>query len=233
MLRAFAIAATAALGLLCIGADCGFAQAPLAKTADVKGVVRGVEARYNATRTLKATFLERYSESRRDVRVESGTVYFSRPGRMRWEYEVPEEKFFLSDGKTVWFYVPADRTVTRAKLKESGDWRTPLALLTGKARFSRFCGRIEIAEDRVQAAGNVVLRCLPKNRDPGFREALIEVDAAHRLARILIREPAGVETEFRFARWEENVPVPEILFHFQAPAGVAIVDEASIAGPLR
>jgi outer membrane lipoprotein carrier protein len=233
MLRRFAIVVTLAMAGLGAGLQSSRAQAPARPAADVKSIVRAVEARYNATRTLKATFLERYAESKKDVRVESGTVYFSRPGRMRWEYEVPEEKFFLSDGKTVWFYVPADRTVTRAKLKESSDWRTPLALLTGKAKFSRFCGRIEFADVRVQAAGNVVLRCLPKNRDAGFREVLIEVDAAYRLTRILIRDAGAVETDFLFARWEENIAIPEVLFHFQAPPGVAIVEEATIAGPVR
>lgn len=200
---------------------------------DLKAVVRAVEGRYEKVRTLKATFLERYSEGRRAVRVESGTVYFSRPGRMRWEYEAPESKFFLSDGKTVWFYVPDDRTVTRAKLKESSDWRTPLALLTGKARFSRFCGRMEWADVRVQARNHRALRCLPKSEEAPFREVIFEVDAAYRLARILIREPGDVETEFLFANWQENVALPEVMFHFQAPPGVAIVEESSLAGPVR
>lgn len=191
-----------------------------------------MEARYSAARTLKATFLERYSESH-NLRIESGTAYFSHPGRMRWEYEEPEAKTFLSDGKTVWFYVPADRTVTRAKLKESADWRTPLALLTGKAQLSRFCGRVELADIRVGAAENVGLRCLPKSAHAGFTEVLLEVDGAYRLVRVLVREAGGVETEFRFDNWAENIPLPEALFHFQAPPGVTIVDQASIAAPLR
>jgi outer membrane lipoprotein-sorting protein len=55
----------------------------------LKSVVNALETHYGATRTLEADFLERYSESGRQIRVESGKVYFSRPGRMRWEYEAP------------------------------------------------------------------------------------------------------------------------------------------------
>ncbi len=62
---------------------------------------------------------------------------------------------------------------------------------------------------------------------------LLEVNPAGWLVRVLIREPGGIETEFRFADWQENLPLPEAFFHFQAPLGVAIVDEASVAGPLR
>jgi outer membrane lipoprotein carrier protein len=92
-------------------------------------LARAIEAHYRRTKTLEAIFLERYSEGRQGIRVESGTVYFSRPGRMRWEYESPEAKLFLVDGTNVWFYVPGDRMASRQKLKESSDWRTPFALI--------------------------------------------------------------------------------------------------------
>jgi len=204
-----------------------------ARAGDLDAIVRGVEKRYQAARTLKAVFLHRYSESRNALRVESGTVYFSRGGKMRWEYESPEQKLFVADGKMVWFYVPADRTVTRTKMKESEDWQTPLALLVGKAKVSRVCGRVELSDARTSAAENIVLRCLPKSDKASFLEVLIEVDGQYRLVRVLIREPGGVETEFRFGTWQENLPLADSLFRFIAPRGVAIVDEASIAGHLR
>jgi len=200
---------------------------------DVGPIVRGVEAHYQSARTLKAVFLHRYSESRNVPRVESGTVYFRQGGQMRWEYEAPEEKLFVADGKTVWFYVPADRTVTRAKLKESADWHIPLALLVGKAKFSRVCGRVELADARVSAAVNTALRCVPKSADSGFAEAVVEVDGAYRLVRILIREAGGIETEFRFGNWQENLHLADSLFRFVAPPGVAIVDESSISAAIR
>jgi len=65
---------------------------------------------------------------------------------MRWEYERPEKDLFLVDGKTAWFYVPADHTVTRVPAKQSEDLRTPLALLAGEMKISRICARVELAE---------------------------------------------------------------------------------------
>lgn len=180
---------------------------------------------------MQVTFLERYRQGK-NVRVESGKAYFSRPGRMRWEYEAPEEKLFLVDGSNAWFYVPADRTATRAKIKESDDWHTPLALLAGKLRpgaFGRMCGRLEKAD----AQTGYALRCVPKDKQGPFREMRLEMDEGFRLTRIVIREAGDVETEFRFADWRENMALAEVLFHFAAPKGVAIVDEQSIAGTSR
>jgi outer membrane lipoprotein carrier protein len=223
--------------------------APAGAAQDIQAIVRAVEARYQHAATLEAVFLERFSDGRNGIRVESGRVFFSRPGRMRWEYESPETKLFLVDGKNVWFYVPADRTVSRAAVKQSSDWRTPFALLTGRVHLNRLCGRLELAahsnapagvpaNDRPTGQGNVVLHCLPPQHgaanDPEFfKELLFEVDAQNRLVRIVIREPGNIETEFRFGNWQENIPIPESKFHFEPPPGVTIVNQADLAGAVR
>src|SRR6266550_5502457 len=127
---------------------------------DVKTILNRLETRYRSARTLKVTFLERYIENGRSVRIEAGIAYFRRPGKMRWEYESPEKNLFLVDGKSAWFYVPADHTVTRVPAKDSSDWRTPLALLAGEMKISRVCARIIFsAKEKPEAAGNVVLAC--------------------------------------------------------------------------
>src|ERR1700730_13842507 len=123
--------------------------------------VRRMEHRYRAAKTLQATFLERYTENGRTVRVESGVAYFRRPGKMRWEYAAPENNLFLIDGKMAWFYVPADHTVTRVPAKQSTDWRTPLALLAGETKVSRVCARVELAPDQPpEKPGDAVFSCI-------------------------------------------------------------------------
>src|ERR1700674_4555914 len=86
--------------------------------ADAKASVARLEARYRAPKTLQASFLERYTENGRLVRVEAGTVYFRRPGKMRWDYQAPERNLFLVDAKKAWFYVPADHTPPRGAAEE-------------------------------------------------------------------------------------------------------------------
>lgn len=209
--------------------------------------IRALEKHYQHAQTLKAAFYQRYSDGHGASTSESGTVYFSRPGRMRWDYESPKQKLFLVDGKNVWFYVPADRTASRAKMNESSDWRTPLALLAGKADLSHMCRTVEVTNAEAKAGGRTVqdpaspvgtiFHCKPKSSSPGdgdaLREVLLETDAGGRLVRVVIQEAGNVQTEFRFGNWEENVPIPEATFHFAPPPGVAIVDEATLAGAMH
>jgi outer membrane lipoprotein-sorting protein len=218
--------------------------------------IRRMEHRYRTAKTLQATFLERYTESGRTVRVESGVAYFRRPGKMRWEYAAPENNLFLIDGKTAWFYVPADRTVTRVPANQSTDWRTPLALLAGETKVSRVCAHIAVAaEEQPDKPDDVVFRCTlrapleQKNPNPDQAGAsksqqknasagalhpqatdqedtvLLEISRqSGELARIVVRDKGGVGIEFQFARWLNDPPIAEALFHFQSPPGVAIVN---------
>lgn len=216
---------------------------PLLGSVDAHTLVRDLEARYQHAKTLKASFFESVREGTGRPTAESGTVYFSRPGRMRWEYEAPQTKLFLVDGTNAWFYVPADHTASRAKVKESSDWRTPIALLAGKANLDELCKQVQVVEpgeaksddQKPLAAGDWVLRCEPRQDggDSGLRDILMEVNPQDFLVRVLIRETGDVQMEFRFGNWQENVTVPESQFHFQPPPGVSIVDEGAMENELR
>jgi len=219
--------------------------------ADVKAVVHRLETKYRSARTLKATFLERYTENGRVVRVEAGIAYFRRPGKMRWEYEAPEKNLFLVDGKTAWFYVPADHTATRVPAKMSTDWRTPLALLAGEMKVSSVCARVRSAtNEKVESADNVMLHCElrgtgNKSKEANASEATTAggeageaiffeiVNETGELVSVAVRDPGGVGIEFHFSNWQVDPPVDDSLFHFRAPPGVAIVNgelPGSLAG---
>lgn len=211
-------------------------------TASDRSVLRRFEERYRSATRLQVTFLELYTENERLIRTEAGTAYFLRPGKMRWEYESPEKNIFLVDGKTAWFYVPADHTVTRLPAKRSTDWRTPLALLAGEAKLSKVCARVGPAADmKPEDAQNAVFYCIPRGTQekdthsgPGTAEpgqdlleriVFLEVSkATGELARVFVREGGNVELEFRFANWKFNPVMDDALFRFKVPAGVAIVN---------
>jgi outer membrane lipoprotein carrier protein len=220
------------------GQPLGAAESP---AGEVRRWVTLLESRYRTVSTSEATFLERYTESGRLLRAEAGTVYFRRPGKMRWEYAAPEKNLFLVDGKTAWFYVPSDHTVTRVPAKRSADWRTPLALLAGDMKLSRVCSRVSLANNEQPLdPKNVVLTCQlrgesaarpakaswpddqAENRDT---TVLLEVSRdSGELTRIQVRDPGGISLEFRFENWRFDPLVAAAQFEFHPPDGVAIVN---------
>jgi outer membrane lipoprotein carrier protein len=208
-------------------------------------IVRLMEAKYRAANTLQATFLERYCENGSLVRAESGTAYFRKPGKMRWEYEQPEKNLFLVDGKFAWFYTPVDHTATKVPARESDDWRTPLALLAGETKLSRVCDHVNITtmpklSVAEIAADGVAVECVLKDaqgnsssdtrKDP-LPRVFLEILPHGELSRIVIQSSGSVLIEFSFKDWEINPPLAEALFRFNPPPGVVIVDGLLSSSP--
>src|SRR2546425_5265884 len=208
--------------------------------AQTASLLKKFERAYRSSKTLRATFLERYIDNGKEVRSEAGIAYFAKPGKMRWEYVSPEANLYVVDGKWSWFYVPEDHTVTRARAKESVDSRTPFALLAGEMKVSRICKNV-LADKSAPVVDprGVVLRCGLRGGEElvPARSAQEVTSSSHgsyvlfelnpatgELLRVRVVDPGGVQVEFQFANWEFDPRVDDSKFHFVPPKGVAIVD---------
>jgi outer membrane lipoprotein carrier protein len=193
-------------------------------TPDVHATAQAVDERYNHLHTLQAEFTEIYRGAGME-RTESGTLWLKKPGKMRWEYRSPRDKLFLSDGKDAWFYVPGQRQVRRTAVKKLDDLRSPLAFLLGKTKLEKELQGLSLAPDVAPlAAGDVVLRGVPRSLADRVSQVLLEITPERRISRILIEEVDGSVTEYRFTNQRVDVAVPDQRFQFVAPDGVEVID---------
>jgi outer membrane lipoprotein carrier protein len=203
------------------------AIATAAPAPDVHAIAQAVDERYNHLRTLQTDFTEIYRGAGTE-RTESGTLWLKKPGKMRWEYRSPREKLFLSDGKDAWFYVPGERQVRRTAVKKLDDLRSPLAFLLGKTKLEKELQGLSLVRDPAPdaaplAAGDVVLRGVPKSLADRVSQVLLEITPEHWISRILIEEVDGSVTEYRFTDQRENVAVADQRFRFAVPDGVEVI----------
>jgi len=189
-------------------------------------VLRGVENKYNRMKSMKARFQQILRQGSQSVRREEGVLYLSKPGRMRWEYESPETKLFLTDGKRLVLYVPSENRVMESAIKESADLRAPLAFLLGNLDFDEEFGRFETSPQlKPLEAGNTVFKAFPKRMGERLEWILFEITPEHVIRRVVAREVGGIETEFRFTGEQSNPVLAQNLFRFVPPAGAEVVRE--------
>lgn len=190
---------------------------------DARQAAKGIDARYNGMKSLRADFTETYSGG--GIRhSESGTLWIKKPGKMRWDYASPRNKVFLTDGVTAWFYVPGERQARRTRLKNLDDLRSPLRYLLGRTRLEKELRGLSLAPDvRPESAGDVVLRGVPVGLEDRFSQVLLESDAQGFLRRIVMQELDGSTTEFRLDNQRENLAVSDAEFSFRPPPGVEVL----------
>ena len=204
--------------------------APLQATEDaaLQALVQRVDAHYAGLKAFKAQFVQRFE--RRLIRrtlVESGRVAFKRPGKMRWEYELPEDKLFVSDGEKTYFYLPSERQVMVSQ-GSSGDGAmsmtegSPFELLAGKARLRDTFDYFRTATE--PQLGGEMIELVPFKRQSAFEQIELEVDSdTGKILRLILVDAQSDRTEFSFTSIEENVEIPNEQFRFSIPAGVDVV----------
>jgi outer membrane lipoprotein carrier protein len=190
---------------------------------NVHAVADKVDQRYNAMHTLQADFVETYAGAGMS-RTESGTLLLKKPGQMRWDYDQPHPKLFVTDGHTAWFYVPGERQARRTSIKQLDDLRSPLRYLLGKTKLEKELDGLSLAPDQKPAnTGDIVLRGIPKGMRDRVEQTLLEIAPDGLIVRISVEELDGSKTEFRFHQQTENVQIPAQQFHFVPPDGVEVV----------
>jgi outer membrane lipoprotein carrier protein len=204
------------------------AQAQDVRAKDIRQLARSVDDHYNHLRSLQADFTEIYRGEGAE-RVESGTLWLKKPRKMRWEYRSPREKLFVSDGQAVWFYLPAERQLRKTTLKKLDDLRSPLAFLLGKTKLeNELRGLSKVVDQSPLGPENTLLRGVPHgvvSQSMGqANEVQLEITPTNQIVRIVLMEADGATTEFRFARWKENLELSDSRFQFTPPPGVETVE---------
>ena len=201
---------------------------PAAEDAALQALVDRVDAHYARLNAFKAQFVQRFE--RRLIRrtlVESGRVAFKRPGKMRWEYELPEEKLFVSDGEKTYFYLPAERQVMVSQDSSGGGAMSmaegsPFELLAGKAKLRDTFDYFRTASE--PQLGGEMIELVPFKRQNAFEQIELEVDSASgKILRVILVDAQSDRTEFSFESIEENVEIPNEQFRFSIPSGVDVV----------
>jgi outer membrane lipoprotein carrier protein len=200
-----------------------FCSAPLQAQVDVHTLANKVDKRYDHMHTLEARFTETYSGAGIN-RTESGTLLMKKPGRMRWDYDEPRPKLFLTDGHMAWFYVPGEKQVRRTPVKQLDDLRSPLRYMLGKTKLEKELEGLSLAPDQKPVnASDVVVRGVPKGMGDRVEQTLLEVTPDGLISRIIVEERDGSVTEFRFLQQKENVEIPDSQFRFTPPTGTEVV----------
>jgi outer membrane lipoprotein carrier protein len=197
--------------------------ASAAPTADE--VVGKVQAYYASTQKLKATFRQEYTNTTFGKSSTSdGKVYIAKPGKMRWDYEKPEKKYFISDGTTLWVYEEANKQAFQLSLK---DQILPVAItfLYGTGNLAtEFTAALD--PGKYGAKGDLVLKLTPKQPSAQYKTLWLVVDPNDfHVKESVILEASDNLNHFTFTNIALNdaAKIEDKHFKFVPPAGVKVI----------
>jgi outer membrane lipoprotein carrier protein len=209
----------AVCGLLLVPV-CGVAQESARPPVDE--VARAVQRHYNQVRDFTADFTHTYQGGvLKKTVTERGTVQVKKPGMMRWEYTSPERKTFVSDGRKIYSYVPADRQVVVADMPKDDEATTAVLFLAGKGDLTR---DFSVSYTDGGSDDTWALRLEPRRKQHDYDWLVLVVDRkTNEIRRLVAADQQGGTSTFAFTNYRENTGLADKIFAFTIPRGVDVI----------
>jgi outer membrane lipoprotein carrier protein len=210
------------------------ARAPANEQPDLRTVLERMQKRYDQAKDFRARFAQNYIRAVVGrASLSTGTLTFKKPGRMRWDYDKPDARMFLSTGQVLWLYEPDEKQAFKQDLKSS-QLPVALAFLMGKGKitdefsvaFAPAKPDIKDAKDKPPGRpGDIQLALTPKQPQSAYKSIVFVVDPKEFLVReSVLVDAQGNTNHFTFDNIEVNTKIADSLFKWNPPAGVRVVD---------
>src|SRR6478672_2094599 len=197
------------------------------KSADSAAtVVARVQKYYDNTKDLRAKFEQQLESASRAPSKASGEVWLKKPGKMRWDYAKPEKKLMVSDGATLWVYVPEDEQAYKQDLKGNA-LPAQVSFLLGEGKLDKEFDASLTKVDGV-AADELALKMVPKVGTTAYRYLVFVVDdKTGQVRRTIIYGQDGSTNKLSFVDVQQNKGVDDGKFKFSPPSGTHILKPPS------
>jgi outer membrane lipoprotein carrier protein len=190
-------------------------------------VMKQVQARYDKTGAFQARFQqESHLTAMQQTDSAAGWVYFQKPSRMLWKYELPTEqkKQVVSDGRLVWMYMPQDHLVMVYKLNQVLRSDLVMRFFSGIGQFQK---DFNVSWKQPPKEGeSLVIDLFPKKEQPELKRLTLTINPRTFLVdRLEFANALGEETRFVFSQTNLDVKLGPDFFTFTPPPGVQVVRE--------
>ncbi|MCK9258361.1 MAG: outer membrane lipoprotein chaperone LolA [Azoarcus sp.] len=172
----------------------------------------------SATRSAEGDFEQTVmARSGRKPQLAAGRFAFSRPGKFRWEYELPYQQLLVGDGERLWSW---DRDLNQVTVRPIGDalGATPAAILFGQGDLEKDF----VLGDGGDSDGLSWVDARPRKAESSFESMRIGLQDGH-LKRMELRDNFGQTTLIRFTRLQANPVQDAGRFRFVPPAGADVI----------
>ena len=219
--RSLAVTIRSILVVLVVAGNLTLFSSMVDASSDIDMIIAGVEARYNVP-GFTATFdQESILKAMAVTDTASGTLAVRKPGKMRWEYQVPDPQTIITDGNDLWVYRPEENQVMVGKAPA----------FFGKGKGAGFLSNIKMIRKGFQISQEPEtdpqlyrLTLTPNKSSVDLMEMTLEIAKKNfDLVRIITFNVYGDETRIELKNFNFSKTPPEDLFQFSIPEGADVV----------
>ncbi len=194
----------------------------LAAQQSAEDLLQGIQQRYLETSSFTAHFAQRDRRTGSEPRQAEGVLQYKR-GKMRWQYETPEEQLIVTDGDTLWLYDPLLENVTIQPLNAVATG-TALSFLLGLGDLGQDFQAQEVSQTLFTQERGLVVELKPREPLANLELMQLEVNSETlELQALAIADLQGNVREIRLSEVDRGVMLPDEAFHFEVGADMEVI----------
>ena len=212
------------IAVLCVSATINSQTTSLS----VETVISRLQSRYDRLNDFSADFHHTYAGGLLSTTdTERGIVHVKKPGRWRFNYSIPEEKSFISNGRSIFSYFPQDQQVIISQLPTSPGVSTPALFLSGVGNLHR-----DFTTEALKAVDSdntsLLLRLTPIADNANYEFLILTLDPETFDIKVMATTDfqGGVST-YTFSNLKENPGLSDTVFEFDIPQDVEVITDDS------
>ena len=204
-----------------ISAAAGSAAENQGQAVRAEDILERLEDRY-AGRNFSADFRQESTLKAMDITdTASGQAWFKHPGKMRWEYQEPEQHVIITDGETLWVHRPADNQVIigdAAKYFGTGKGASFLA------DFTLIREAFDVSVEKA-AENHWRLKLVPEEKRIDLSAIYLEVNRQTMdIAAVITENAYGDITRIYLDNPEFHPDMKDQHFDFRIPQGADVIE---------
>ena len=204
--------------ILCAGC---LTAAAAGDTALLTKVLDGIEKRYAGPGFTAKFFQESMLKAMQISDTAEGSLTVKRPGKMRWQYTIPDTQTIITDGRTMWIYRPTDKQVVVGKAPEFFAGGKGAGFLSDIRQIRK---SFTITMQKAENEAYYRLRLVPKKKSADLADVILSVEkSTFQVDQVLTHNAYGDETQITLSDYQFNLNPDESLFTFEIPEGVDVV----------
>jgi outer membrane lipoprotein carrier protein len=203
---------------------------PAQPNASASALLTRTAALYTGSRGLRADFTQRVKNPITDSEASSTGSYLQRgPGVFSVNFTQPAGDRIVSDGTTLWVFVPSATPGQVLKMPVGAG--APGGIDLVGQFFTSPARKFTVTDGGVVTLAGAALRklVLVPRTDMGFSRAVLTVvPATGALKQLEVTEHSGLVRTLSFTTITRGAPLAADAFRFVVPRGVTVVDQAAM-----
>lgn len=199
-------------------------------SADASLLLERTARLYTASRGLRAEFTQRLTNPITSSESQSAGTYLQRGrGVFSIEFTKPSGDRIVSDGTTLWVFVPSAAPGQVMKMAVGAD--APGGIDLVGQFFTSPSRKFVVTNGGTETLAATSLRklVLVPRTDMGFRRAVLWITPrGGELKQLEVTEGSGVVRTLSFTSIQRDARLPSDAFTFSVPRGVKVIDQAAL-----